>query len=852
MPTNPSSLLDAADNHFAGRARLADDVSRLLRGGRSAVLVGCPGVGKTRLAAECLRALDDETVVVGKLGEVRDRRGLLTKVAEAIGLWLAPALAIEEVEARVGSALAALRPTIVALDPFEHLPADADALLAGWMRTTAVSWLVTSRRRIAAEIAHVEVTPLGTHGQSGWSEAAILMRRRAEEIARVRVDEADHDAIDELVTALGGLPLAIELAAARLSVLTPAQLLARLGKRFDVLDGALDDPRRGLAAALEGSIATLDDAGRAGLRACAVFRGGVRLDALEAVLGEGTDVLGALTALRNHSLVSLERVGDVYRYALAPSVRELVEQREGGSAAWHSARARHAAFWAARSESEDLSRDVENLRAGFEWARDHDARSCAMLALLLSAPGLGEPYGVAAEVVSVALAQVGLQDLDGALRAALFFRRGTIRRFVGDFAGAIEDLQRALALAKSLDDRALMADVLAGWGNALSGQADWAGARRKLERAMAVHPSPSFRSLALAMIANTFSNEDAYHRAELLLRDAIEVAERAGDAYAGAFARLSLGISLVERGVFDDAYDNLLDALAVLETSRSTRVMQARHLRAVALTHVARVKQETGDRAGALTDYHEALAFADEAGVQRARAFALHGLASLLLELGELRAADDRLREALPLMRQSCKDVEGALVALQGVLFALRGGHEDAERFFRRAESLLEAHERPVFSVALSVLRGRTDGAGPFAGYADVLLARRLRALIPERRATAPLLVGEDAAFFRVSEAGDEVSLVRRKAVRGVFHALVEARLSRPGTPVPVEALVAAGWPGERMISGAGTERVYAAIATLRRMGLRGLILQQGDGYLLPPDRPVLRHDPRRGVPTRG
>ena len=809
-------------------------------------MIGPGGVGKTRLAAECLRALRDESLVVGRVGDARDRRGLLTKVAEAMGLWLAPALSVEEVEERVGAALSSLRPTIVVLDPFEHLAPDADALLAAWLRATAVSWLVTSRRRIAAEIDHVEVAPLGTHGRGGWSDAATLMRRRAEEIARVRVDEVDHDAIDALVTALGGLPLAIELAAARLSVLTPAQLLARLDKRFDVLDGALDDPSRGLAAALAGSIASLDEAARAGLRAAAVFRGGVRLDAFEAVLGEGTDVLGTLAALRNHSLVSLERVGDVYRYALAPSVRELVEERDGGSAAWHTARARHAAFWAARSEEEDLARDVDNLHAAFAWARDHDARLGARLALLLSAPALGEPYGVAGDIVSVALDRAPQDTLGDELRGALLFRRGTIRRFVGDFSGAIDDLQAALALAEGRDDRALAAEVLAGWGNALSGRADWAGARRQLERAMATHPSSSFRPSALAMIANTYSNEDAYDRAELLLREAVEAAEREGDTYAGAFAQLSLGISLVERGAFDEAYDNLLDALGVLETSRSTRVMQARHLRAVALTHIARVKQETGDRAGALTDYHEALAFADEAGVKRAEAFALHGLASLLLELGELRAADDQLRAALPLMRQSCRDVEGALVALQGVLHALRGGHEDAERFFRRARTLLEAHQRLVFSVALSVLRGESDGEGPYTRYADVQLARRLRALFPERRTTAPLLVGEDASFFRLSETGDAVSLVRRKAVRAVFQALVEARLSRPGVPVAVEALVAAGWPGERMVAGAGTERVYAAIATLRRMGLRGLILQQGDGYLLPADRPVLRHAPTR------
>jgi tetratricopeptide (TPR) repeat protein len=273
--------------------------------------------------------------------------------------------------------------------------------------------------------------------------------------------------------------------------------------------------------------------------------------------------------------------------------------------------------------------------------------------------------------------------------------------------------------------------------------------------------------------------------------------------------------------------------------------MQARHLRAIALTHLARVKQETRDTDGALKDYHEAVMIAEETGVRRAEAFALHGLASLLLEVGELDAADDRIRAALPLMRENAKDAEGALVALQGVLFALRGAHEDAERFFRRARVLLDAHKRPVFAVALSVLRGEEQPPGPYGDFADVRLARRLRALFSERRAAAPLFVAEDGAYFRSPETGEPVSLVRRKAVRGVLKALVEARLARPGVPVTMEALIAAGWPGEKVLPAAGAERVYAAIATLRRLGLRGVIAQKADGYLLPADRAVLPHAAR-------
>jgi hypothetical protein len=76
-----------------------------------------------------------------------------------------------------------------------------------------------------------------------------------------------------------------------------------------------------------------------------------------------------------------------------------------------------------------------------------------------------------------------------------------------------------------------------------------------------------------------------------------------------------------------------------------------------------------------------------------------------------------------------------------------------------------------------------------------------------------------------------------------VLRALVDARSSQPGVPVSVETLVAAGWPGERILPAAAAGRVYTAIATLRRMGLRGVVEQTGTGYLIPPQIPVVLHE---------
>lgn len=845
--TAAALALHATEDGFVARRKLLADLVEALRGGASRVLVGAPGVGKTRLAAECLRELSDEAPLVCKLADVTDREGFVARVAGVLGVWLAPTFDRAESEARVARALGARGPGLIVLDNFEQLPAEVDELLEGWMRSSATSFLVTSRRRLGCSAEHVEVPPLDTaSAPNGWSEAATLLRQRAHELGKARLEQEDREAIEDLAKALDGLPLAIEMAAARLAVLTPAQLLGRLGERFAILDGG----RSRLGAALEASLTLLDDAALDCLRACGVFRGGVRLEALEHVLGPGHDVLGALATLRGHSLLSVERAGAVNRYSLAHSVRDLVEARERDNASWSAARARHAAYWAdaAAAELEDprLLLEIENLRFAFDWARREGPPELAgRLALALSSPALGLPYGEAERVVDAALGGASEGSLPEALEAQLRFRRGTVRRFLSSFEAATRDLERAGEIARRVGDRSLEAEVLAGLGHALSGSADWEGSRAYLERALAVHPDPTFRPLVLAMIANTFSNEDAFDRAEPMLREAVAGADVQHDAYAGAFARLSLGILLVERGAFDEAFGCLVDSLSVFESSRSTRVMQARHLRAVALTHLARVKQETGDTSGALSDYHEAVSFAEEAGVRRAEAFALHGLASLLLELGELRAADDRIRAALPLMRENAKDAEGAIVALQGVLFALRGAHEDAERFFRRAQALLAAHKRPVFAAALSVLRGEEgEAAASHAEYADVRLARRLRASFSKRQTSPPLFVSEDGSFFRSPETGQPVSLARRKAVRGILRALIEARQTRPGVPVSVEALIAAGWPGEKVLPGAGAERVYAAIATLRRLGLRGLISQSADGYLVPADRAVIPHDP--------
>lgn len=830
--------LDGSESSFVGREELLVRVPAALASGRSVVVSGPPGVGKTRLVAECLKQLSDSPIVVVPLADVSEVERFVARVAEAAGATRAPAGTGAEAEARLARFLALHGAGVFVLDGFERLPPKADALVGDWIRACRARFLVTSRRRVQCAGASIELLPLSLEpaAEDGWSDAARLLRMRATEVARVRLGDEDRDAAHALVRALGGLPLAIELAAARLGVLTVEELLARLTHR-------LRDA--GLESAIGSSLALLDEDARACLVACAVFRGGIELDALEAVAPPRVDVVSALMAARNHSLLAVVRVGSSLRYHLAQSVRDWVSERARGTDAWKSARRRHAEYWDRRApeligDPELLHPELENLHAAFDTALELDPAMAGRLALVLSDPIVALPYAVAREHVSKVLSL----SLPAALSARLLVRSGTLRRFLGEFDASQVELERARELAASAAARELEAEALVGLGCNASALAEWEASRGHLSRALELAPGGASRALTLAMVANTHINQDRYEQAEPLLRESIALAGKHADGFAEAFARLSLGVLLVERGELDEAFGELVDAMGMIESGRSIRLMHSRHLCAFALTHIARVRQESGDLAGALVDYHRARRIAEEEGARRAEAFVLSGLVGLLLEMGELGAAEDELRAALPLMRENCRDNEGVLVALRGAFFAMQGAKDDAERLFAHAETLLARSERRVFCAALDVLRGRADELAPdLERCADVRLARRLRALYPAKAPEKPLLVAKDASFFRVPDQERAVQLGRRRAVRGVLRALVDARSSHPGVPVSVETLVAAGWPGERILPAAAAGRVYTAIATLRRLGLRGVVEQAGTGYLIPPQIPLLLHE---------
>jgi tetratricopeptide (TPR) repeat protein len=298
-------------------------------------------------------------------------------------------------------------------------------------------------------------------------------------------------------------------------------------------------------------------------------------------------------------------------------------------------------------------------------------------------------------------------------------------------------------------------------------------------------------------------------------------------------ARLALGVMLLEVGQLAEARAFLDDAL------EAHRRAGSRHWEGMSLAYLARWKQEMGDLPAALALYPEALQHIEIAGVRRAQAVAWYHFATALIEAGELGAAAKRLRDALPLVRSTCPDHEGMILAAQGIIAARRGAADDAAILLRRAEESLRRYTRPMFLAAVRVMAG-AEVPAHLAACSDVRLALRLRVPLTAERAAPPLLIARDGSWFRAPSGSASISLDRRKAIRGVLAALAQHRRDRPGEAAPLSTLVEAGWPGERIVAGAGAERVYAAVATLRRLGLRGVILQKGEGYLLSPEVPLV------------
>ncbi|MGK4001617.1 tetratricopeptide repeat protein [Sorangium sp. So ce1036] len=879
-------------SRFIGREGELAAIAELFRRGERLVTVWGPaGMGKTRLALELAsrwaEAHAGEAVWLCELTACRDLRAVCGAVARAIGAQVAAGRREATLVERIGRALATEGPALLVLDNLEHVLDQAAPALDAWVRAAPeLRFLATSRERtrLSGEISY-ELGPLGLPAEGSIERSAavaLFLDRAAAHRAAAPPPSSDEHLADvaALVRRLEGIPLAIELAAAREGVLGVRGLLARLGSRLDLLAGAArgrEARQATMRSAIEWSWDLLDDRERRALACCSVFRGPFPLAAAAAVLAEpDAAAIDRVEALRDKSLLRAAPPGSdgATRFALYEGVRELAAEKLAERGEREAAVARHAAFYLAAGEAaaadferrgglDALNRiagDLEELlavaeralapatapRGGAEAAAGgalaaaapRAAAERALRALCAIEPVLSTrgPFGAQLELLDRALAAAEELPADPGVVARALAARGRARRLRGQAEAALADLERARAQAAALGAEALLSGILADLGVLHHGRREMERARDHYEQALALHRALGDRRAEGRVLGNLGAlhhDERREEEAAAYYERAIAIAAEIGDGRTEGIFSTNAGLLEQERGAPAQARRRYERAVAILGEVGDLRLL------AITLGNLGALHHEEGRLADARACHGRAVALLREALDRRSEGIALCRLGAALASLGEVEEARRALEPAERLLAQlgDEPDVELARVASGFVDLALAQAARRAGRGDEAAAHAGAARRR--------IARAREGSPSSASRSDDVrlllrILERSLAALgdVPEARAEGELLLTEGARFVRPPGSGWH-DLRERHAARRLLLALAEQQRCAPGRGLSLAALKEAGWPGERILPEAAANRIYVAMNLLRKLGMKPWLRRDAEGYSLDPALPV-------------
>ncbi len=674
--------LPAPFSSFVGREKQVREITDLLSQTRLLTLSGAGGVGKTRLALrvanESLDSFKEGVWWVDLVG--------LTD-GDSVPYALASTLGLRPVGDQLPQLILAnhLRPqqALVVLDNCEHL-IKACSELAGQLLSACprLEILTTSRE------------PLGITGEIIWRVPSLSLPDaqrppRADEIIayegirlfleRARAVKPEFSITDQnarvlaqICERLDGIPLALELAAARVQMLSVNQIAERLGRRFELLtQGSRTElPRhKTLNATIDWSYDLLSEMERDLFRSLSIFVGGWTLEAAEAVCPgpriEQGQVLELLSRLVDKSLVIVEERDGIARYRMLETIREYALEKQTRSSDTSSLRARHMEFFLKLAEasqprlfsvgwvplSERLDAEYENLKAAFEWSLENGRAESAMrLAIALARSWHPRSYLADAEFwLSKALTAKGMSS--GLTRARALMELGRVQRWRGNLPPARSNLEAALALSQQAGDRKQTVDAL----------------------------------FSLSQVA---LSEGDLNQAQLLTEQSMALRRELGDKSDLASASSQLG-------------------------------------------ELARIQR---DYAQAERHYLAGLALAREAQNESFTLIILQNLGSVAVQKGEYAKASEFLRESITGSRKTnFRWLSAHCLAAMGTM-AVRGGQaEHAARLLGAAEALLDTiggkldvTDRAEYEAGLAAIRSQLDTATFERAWAEG------RALTPE------------------------------------------------------------------------------------------------------------------------
>ena len=635
MPAQPGVLVGRSAEVRWIRERLRSDDTRLL------TLVGPAGTGKTRLAIEVAGEVADafpDGVYFVDLSPLRDEALLASAIAQVLDVRAQSERPLVDVL----KVYLAQRRILLLLDNFEQLLPAAPLLTDLLQASTALTLLVTSRSPLhlrweqefaVSPLAVPPLTPLPPPATlAGIGSVALFIQRTQRVDPTFRLDEINARAVAEICVRLDGLPLAIELAAARARVLPPQPLLNRLDRRLSLLEGGGPDQparQRTLRGAIDWSYNLLSSDEQALFRRLGVFTGGFAFEAVPDVCDPGTllafEALAGIESLVDKSLVRQERSGlggvtDV-RFGMLETIREYALERLAISGEAAATRRRHAEYYLGGAEVvfaqlkntqlaawlHSIAIENDNIRAALTWCQEHSEPELGLRAARL----LALFWTVRGQITEGRARLNGLLGVSGAapgvLRAQALYALGTMALSQSDLAGARHLFEEGLAIGRELHDPAALLGPLSGIGAVAMQQGDNDLASEALEEVLAIQTQLQ-DGIGMGETLNSLANL-AHMRGDLVATRALY--ERA----------------IVVNREFGYRVDVVMHNLGVLA-------------------------EEQGDLEGARRHFEESVALKRVLGDSLGLALSLAKLGEVIGTQGDIRLAHQLLGESVSLQRE--------------------------------------------------------------------------------------------------------------------------------------------------------------------------------------------------------